>query len=83
MSPKRRLFQLGLGRPGSRRTVDWEIEHHLAEQTDILVGEGWDPEAAREEAERRFGSLPRHRRPTKRHPVRSIFGSGSPLSWEW
>jgi len=62
MSPKRRLFQLGLGRPGSRRTVDWEIEHHLAEQTDILVGEGWDPEAAREEAERRFGSLPRHRR---------------------
>jgi len=62
MRPKRRLFQLGLGRPGSRQTVDWEIEHHLAEQIDILVGEGWDPEAAREEAERRFGSLPRHRR---------------------
>lgn len=62
MSPKRRLFQLGLGRPSSRRAVDWEMEHHLAERTDILVEEGWEAGAARKEAERQFGSLVRHRR---------------------
>jgi len=62
MGPKRRLFQLGLGRPGSKRSVDWEIEHHLVEQTELLMEEGWEPEAARVEAERRFGSLVRHRR---------------------
>ena len=31
MGPKRRLFRLGLGRPGPKPAVEWEIEHHLAE----------------------------------------------------
>ena len=62
MGPSRRLFQLGLGRPGSKPAVDWEIEHHLCEHTELLIEDGWDPLAARREAERRFGSLPRHRR---------------------
>ena len=62
MGPKRRLFQLGLGRPGSKPAVDWEMEHHLAEQTERLMEEGLDPKEARREAERRFGDLARHRR---------------------
>lgn len=62
MGPNRRLFQLGLRRPGSGCAVDWEIEHHLSEQTELLIQEGLDPPAARREAERRFGNLPQHRR---------------------
>ena len=54
MGIKRRLFQLGIGRPGPRQAVEWEIEHHLAELTEALVEEGWDPESARREAEERF-----------------------------
>lgn len=62
MGLKRRLFQLGLGQPGSKPAVDWEIEHHLAEQAEVLMEEGMDPKAARREAERRFGDLAKHRR---------------------
>jgi len=62
VSPKRRLFQLGLGRPSARKAVDWEIEHHLAELADRLVDQGWEPEAARREAARRFGDPARHHR---------------------
>ena len=58
----RRLFRLGLGRPSLRQSVDWEIEHYLAEQTDRLVAEGMNPDEARTEAERRFGDLGRQRR---------------------
>ncbi len=60
--PRRRLFRLGLGDPGLRRGVDWEIEHHLAEETDQLMAEGWSREEARREAERRFGGVARQRR---------------------
>jgi len=62
MHPIRRLFRLGLGGPSLRQSVDWEIEHYLAEQTDRLVGQGMSPDAARAEAERRFGDLLRQRR---------------------
>jgi predicted permease len=37
-----------------------EIEHHLAEATDRLVTEGWEPTEARREAERRFGNAARY-----------------------
>lgn len=60
MGMKRRLFQLGMGGPGPRQAVEWEIEHHLAELTEALVEEGWEPEAARREAEERFGSVERY-----------------------
>ena len=62
MGRMRPLFQLGLGRPATRQAVEWEMEHYLAEQTERLVDEGWEPSAAREEAERRFGDLARYRR---------------------
>lgn len=61
MGPIRRLFRLGLGRPSLPESVDWEIEHHLAELTDRLVERGMGAEEARREAERRFGDLTRGR----------------------
>ena len=64
--PVRRLFRLGLGGPGPRDEVDWEIAHHLAETTDRLVEGGWDPEEARAEAERRFGAKEAYRRRIER-----------------
>ncbi|HEX6201681.1 MAG TPA: ABC transporter permease [Thermoanaerobaculia bacterium] len=58
-----------MGRPaGVRRSFRWptsraalaveleaEMEHHVAACADALVDEGWEPEAARREALRRFG----------------------------
>lgn len=41
--------------------ADLEVEHHLAELTDRLVGEGMALEEARQEAERRFGDPARYR----------------------
>lgn len=61
MGPRQRLFRLGLGNPDPKRAVDWEIDHHMREVIDSLVDEGWEPEEARREAERRFGNVPRHR----------------------
>lgn len=46
---------LGLGEPRDR--VDDEIAAHLALRAEQLEARGWSPEAARREAERRFGSL--------------------------
>ncbi len=41
--------------------VDEEIRHHLEEMVDALRAEGLPRERARREAERRFGSVRRHR----------------------
>lgn len=41
--------------------IDEEFEHHLAARADELARRGMDPAEARAEAERRFGSLARHR----------------------
>ncbi len=62
MGPIRRLFRLGLGKPGVRQAVDWEIEHYLAEQTDRLIDQGMAPAEARREAERRLGDVAHLRR---------------------
>lgn len=59
MGPIHRLFRLGLGKPSIGEAVEWEVEHHLQEMTDHLVGQGWSVEDARREAERRFGDLDR------------------------
>ena len=64
--PVRRLFRLGIGRPRPRDAVDWEIEHHLAEQTDRLVAEGWAPDEAAREARRRFGRMRAYRKRLER-----------------
>ncbi|HSM60460.1 MAG TPA: ADOP family duplicated permease [Longimicrobiales bacterium] len=42
--------------------IDDEIRHHIEEAVDRLLAEGWGPEAARREAERRFGDALRIRR---------------------
>ena len=58
--PVRWLHLLGLGRPEPEESVRLEVEHHLAEATDRLIAEGWSPEQARREAERRFGDAGRY-----------------------
>ena len=44
------------------RDVDREINAHLEMCAEELVDEGWEPQSAREEAERRFGNERRIRR---------------------
>jgi len=54
----RRLFRLALRRPEhTRAEADEEIRLHLQLRAEQLVRDGLAPEAARAEAERRFGSL--------------------------
>ncbi|MBW3535096.1 MAG: ADOP family duplicated permease, partial [Gemmatimonadetes bacterium] len=45
------------GASGARREVEEELAFHLEAVAGELVDEGWAPEAARREAERRFGDL--------------------------
>src|SRR5215217_1310491 len=52
----RRLFRLAAGHD-PRREADDEIRLHLQLRADQLMREGFSPEAARAEAERRFGSI--------------------------
>jgi predicted permease len=54
-APHRWLHRLGFGEPRPDESAALEIEHHLAEDLDRLVAEGWAPDEARREAERRFG----------------------------
>ena len=52
----RRLFDLRLGgRARADAEMDLEIESHLEMRVADLVRAGWSPDAAREEAMRRFG----------------------------
>ena len=44
------------------KNIDDEVQFHIDEAVDALVGQGWTPEAARAEAERRFGNSARYRR---------------------
>jgi hypothetical protein len=54
----RRLFRLAARRPNAARDdADAEIRLHLQLRAAQLVDEGWSPDAARAEAERRFGPL--------------------------
>src|SRR5579863_2429163 len=43
--------------PDPAADVKDELGFHLAAKTEDLVQQGWDPEAARKEAERQFGDL--------------------------
>jgi len=43
--------------PDPAADVKDELRFHLETKTDDLVRQGWDPKAAREEAERQFGDL--------------------------
>jgi len=54
------LHRLGIRRLPATESVAWEIDHHLQEAVDRLVAEGWTPEQARAEAERRFGDRARY-----------------------
>ena len=48
--------------PHTDAAIDDELEFHFAETVESLVRHGWTEEAARREAERRFGDLARYRR---------------------
>jgi hypothetical protein len=48
--------------PDTDGAIDDELEFHFAETVESLVRHGWAEEAARREAERRFGDLARYRR---------------------
>jgi len=43
--------------PDPAADVKDELRFHLEAKTDDLIGQGWQPEAARQEAERQFGDL--------------------------
>jgi putative ABC transport system permease protein len=49
-----------------RSRISAELEFHFAETVDALVGQGWTEEAARVEAERRFGNRERYQRNLER-----------------
>ena len=44
------------------KNIDDEVQFHIDEAVDTLIGQGWTREAARAEAERRFGNSARYRR---------------------
>lgn len=64
--PFARVFRLAAGRSTVARDVEVEIAFHLEEMAHLLVAEGWSPEAARDEARRRFGDVPAVRRRLRR-----------------
>ena len=43
--------------PDTKGDVDDELQFHLATKVDDLIEQGWEPDAARQEAERQFGDL--------------------------
>jgi len=53
----RRLFRLPQSAKRVAREVDDELRFHLDEKTDALVRAGWEPAAARAEAERLLGDV--------------------------
>ncbi len=57
---RRRMFRLP--RAGAEGDLDEEIRVHLELRAEELVREGWSPEAAKEEALRRFGPMDAARR---------------------
>ncbi|HEU4628281.1 MAG TPA: ABC transporter permease [Gemmatimonadaceae bacterium] len=53
----RRAFRLALRRPRLEQEIDAEIAFHLQMRAAELEARGYDPEAARAEARRRFGDI--------------------------
>ncbi len=60
--------------------IDWELQHHLLETADRLVEEGWTPDAARAEAERRFGSVAGRKQELKKIGRTTTGGDGM-MEW--
>jgi predicted permease len=59
--PFRRLLRLAVRPPAPEQDVDEELRFHLELSAERLVQEGMSPEAAREEALRRFGDVGHYR----------------------
>jgi putative ABC transport system permease protein len=59
--PFRRLLRLAVRPPAHEQDVDEELRFHLDLRVEQLVKSGMPPEAAREEALRRFGDVARYR----------------------
>ena len=53
----RRAFRLALRRPGIEADIDDEVAFHIEMRTGELIARGMAPDAAREEARRRFGDI--------------------------
>ena len=53
----RRVFRLAAGRPRIEAEVDDEVAFHLEMRAAELVAQGWPADAARAEAQRRFGDI--------------------------
>lgn len=67
MSPRvPRLFRLPRPGSGSGTDLDEEIRVHLEMRTDELIRDGWSPDEARAEAQRRFGPMDSARRSLER-----------------
>ena len=62
MAPFKRLPRILRGRADVRTDVDDEITAHLEATTSALIATGLDPNAARAEAQRRFGDVATTRR---------------------
>ena len=62
MAPFKRLPRILRHRADIRTDVDDEIAAHLEATTSALIATGLDPEAARAEAQRRFGDVATTRR---------------------
>ncbi len=64
----RKFFRLGVRRRDIvARNVDEEIRAHIDMRTEQLVREGFPPDVARQEAERRFGPIENARRDLQQH----------------
>lgn len=59
MADLRRLFRLSGKEPAPAEDIAAEFEAHLQMKADALIRSGYSPEAARREAESRFGPLER------------------------
>ena len=60
----RHLFRLATGRSTAAEDLDEELRLHLDLRVAELIEDGWEADAARAEAARRFGNVDHHRRIT-------------------
>ncbi|HEX2252603.1 MAG TPA: ABC transporter permease [Thermoanaerobaculia bacterium] len=72
----RRAFRWPLSQQASRRDLDEEVRFHLETCSEELVADGWEPDAARAEALRRFGDLQRVRSECRRIDRRRVLAAG-------
>src|SRR6187549_3482377 len=63
------------------KKIDDEVQFHIDEAVDALIGRGWTPDAARAEAERRFGNSRRYRRRLTAMTLAGVFRDALRIDW--